>query len=280
MEYKPSFADQLDVDYICHHGIKGMHWGVRRFQNPDGTLTSAGKARAKSNQTSRSNLKINKKVLSRAAIIGGAAIAGAVAYQSLNSNTLRNQLRNPEEFIDKQYRVFDKQINDKNNEYRDTFEAVKNGFDNGWASVDSNLCKTNASIMNAEASALRKYHESQFLRKIDKDQKLQATLRKMPADIQLRFAHKMDDQIKRVNEISFAWDDYAREYRFMEIKLKGKEREAYVAKEAQRLNDALSKKRTEIEEEERRRIRKASNRERANRESREQLEYHYIGENK
>ena len=45
MEYKPSFIDQLDIDYICHHGIKGMHWGIRRFQNPDGSLTSSGKKR-------------------------------------------------------------------------------------------------------------------------------------------------------------------------------------------------------------------------------------------
>lgn len=30
---------------LCHHGIKGMRWGVRRFQNEDGSLTSAGKKR-------------------------------------------------------------------------------------------------------------------------------------------------------------------------------------------------------------------------------------------
>ena len=31
--------------YLAHHGIKGQRWGVRRYQNPDGTLTEKGKAR-------------------------------------------------------------------------------------------------------------------------------------------------------------------------------------------------------------------------------------------
>lgn len=32
-------------DELYHHGIKGQKWGVRRFQNPDGTLTAAGRKR-------------------------------------------------------------------------------------------------------------------------------------------------------------------------------------------------------------------------------------------
>lgn len=28
--------------FIAHHGIKGQKWGIRRFQNPDGTLTAEG----------------------------------------------------------------------------------------------------------------------------------------------------------------------------------------------------------------------------------------------
>lgn len=31
--------------YLVHHGIKGQRWGIRRYQNEDGTLTEAGRKR-------------------------------------------------------------------------------------------------------------------------------------------------------------------------------------------------------------------------------------------
>ena len=39
--------------YLQHHGVKGMKWGVRRYQNKDGSLTEAGKKRLVRDITSK-----------------------------------------------------------------------------------------------------------------------------------------------------------------------------------------------------------------------------------
>lgn len=37
-----------DETYLAHYGVKGQKWGVRRFQNQDGSLTMEGRRRARS----------------------------------------------------------------------------------------------------------------------------------------------------------------------------------------------------------------------------------------
>jgi hypothetical protein len=46
---------------LVHYGIRGMKWGIRRYQNADGTLTGAGKVRDR--MVRKRNLKKAEKIL-------------------------------------------------------------------------------------------------------------------------------------------------------------------------------------------------------------------------
>ena len=45
---------------LRHHGINGMKWGIRRFQNPDGSLTPKGQARLDKKDTKWAQTKGEK----------------------------------------------------------------------------------------------------------------------------------------------------------------------------------------------------------------------------
>ena len=49
--------------YLANHGVKGQRWGVRHFQNPDGSLTEKGKRRIKTLQGKSDKLDAKKAKL-------------------------------------------------------------------------------------------------------------------------------------------------------------------------------------------------------------------------
>jgi hypothetical protein len=86
--------DEYLDNYLAHHGIKGQRWGIRRYQNEDGTLTAEGKARQKNGESrlldSSGNADKIKKVAKYAAIGAGAvALTAATVYVAKNSDVKR-----------------------------------------------------------------------------------------------------------------------------------------------------------------------------------------------
>lgn len=56
--------EMVDTDELMHYGVMGMKWGVRRYQNPDGTLTAAGHKRLERKDekwAKKNNEKITRK---------------------------------------------------------------------------------------------------------------------------------------------------------------------------------------------------------------------------
>lgn len=93
-------------DYLAHFGIKGMKWGVRRFQNKDGSYTAAGlkrrfgggggggsrsggKARAGSGTNAEARKAKIKKAAKIAAVAAGTGLAAYGAYRLAKSGKLK-----------------------------------------------------------------------------------------------------------------------------------------------------------------------------------------------
>lgn len=72
----------MDNTFLEHHGVKGMKWGVRRYQNKDGTLTYAGRRKSAESLTPQQKTERNKKIVRVG--VGAATVAAAAYYVHKN----------------------------------------------------------------------------------------------------------------------------------------------------------------------------------------------------
>lgn len=88
--------DPPNKNSLEHHGIKGQRWGVRRYQNSDGSIKGAGQ-RTVVKTMDKPIGKSSERVKVAGAIVGGAAVGaaavGAAWYLKNKSNVKLSQIK-------------------------------------------------------------------------------------------------------------------------------------------------------------------------------------------
>lgn len=119
----------MNADELKHYGIKGMKWGVRRFQNNDGSLTPEGKKRYGSEDIKN----IQKRVDQGKNVVDGVKKSRVKAAEKQTEKKIKDDLT---KMSDQELRNI---VNRLNMEERYTQVMKARGVENGKSKVDKIL---------------------------------------------------------------------------------------------------------------------------------------------
>lgn len=132
-----AILEAYDPEVLAHHGIIGMKWGVRRYQNEDGTLTQAGKKRYGSMSDEKLYKTLKKQVRKqRAQVHGGANRWASTTHIGEHSKKLieESDKKRQEYKNTKKYKEWEKKVQDFEDRYsnEDYYYKNQDKYDKEW----------------------------------------------------------------------------------------------------------------------------------------------------
>ena len=189
---------------LYHHGILGQKWGVRRYQNEDGTLTEAGKKHYGINEFTK---EVNDQIKSN-------DVQSKIRDLKAQSDSFNDQANKLGEKYDEYYKSL---LNNKSFDDEVRKALAKDGIGelDKWNTVDSLIDKYMPDALNNEYKSLYKNMDnywdsikdlSDILFNKYKDSKVESKTYSMKT--QIDNGQKVADGILRGSIDTLHWDGY------------------------------------------------------------------------
>lgn len=176
----------MDNNTLTHYGVKGMRWGVRRYQNADGSLTERGIKKYAKKGYAQDSFRRNKTVLGKAydAYTGAHKIEASVLYDL--SSKKQNKARAEQYLRDKESKKrysedTEKKVSEMSDEelrkrvnrlqMEKQYNSLTNSDINRGKECVNKILKIGTTVATATTTAITIYNNTDKIKKIIENMK-------------------------------------------------------------------------------------------------------------